>query len=134
MRFGHRAREFKSRNCLLASDRRKTFEKLVERRRELADDATNPGEIDRSPVQCQQTFHIRAVAVAPRHGLVDDQILRVAAATVTPPKSMSSARLSADRSNGRYARINSSGVPSVRDAKAARDAPARTRPHRPCGG
>lgn len=31
MRLGHRARQFKSRNCLLASDRGKALEKLVER-------------------------------------------------------------------------------------------------------
>lgn len=30
MRLGHRARQFKSRNCLLASDRGKALEKLVE--------------------------------------------------------------------------------------------------------
>jgi hypothetical protein len=31
MRLGHCARQFKSRNCLLASDRRKALEKLVQR-------------------------------------------------------------------------------------------------------
>ena len=31
MRLGHCARQFKSRNCLLASDRGKALEKLVER-------------------------------------------------------------------------------------------------------
>src|SRR5207302_2686292 len=31
MRFSHRAREFKSRNCLFASDRREAFEELIER-------------------------------------------------------------------------------------------------------
>ena len=31
MRLGHRARQFKSRNCLLAGDRGKALEKLVER-------------------------------------------------------------------------------------------------------
>lgn len=31
MRLGHRARQLKSRNCLLATDRGKALEKLVER-------------------------------------------------------------------------------------------------------
>jgi hypothetical protein len=31
MRLGHRARQFQSRHCLLASDRGKALEKLVER-------------------------------------------------------------------------------------------------------